>query len=121
MRYMSRHQTSRAATVWCPGPVASSVWAIDDETRQPVAIKLKYGKIENACELTNWGAPRHEHEDGRSCGDEACIRYLDWPTREHITRKGYRYAPKLPEKVWRAAVGDQSTQLTLDTDELVSA
>lgn len=114
MRYMSRNHTSRTATVWCPGPVAYSVWALDDETRRPVVIRLKYGKVENACEVTNWSHPSHEHEDGRSCSDDGCVRYLAWPMRDHVTRKGYRYAPKLPEKVWRAAVGDQCTQLALD-------
>lgn len=89
MRYMSRNHTSRTATVWCPGPIAYSVWALDDETGRPVVVKLKHGKAENACEVTNWG----------------------WPSR---------YAPKLPEKVWRAAVGDQCTQLAFD-DATVSA
>lgn len=125
MRYTDLEGQTATGTVWAPGPVANSVWVIEDghcprEPGSAVVVKLPKGKVDGAQEINRWGHPAHEHDDGRSCSDAMCLYGLSWPLRDHVIRRGYRYAPKLSEKVWRAAVGDQCTQLTLG-DTAVSA
>lgn len=122
MHYMSLNRESRTGTVWCPGPLPNSLWVLDDETRAPVVVKVKSGKVENACETSKWSIARgHQalaglYDPNPLWGDQYRAWRRDEHTgehfvpnwaRDHVARMFFRHAPALREKVWRAAVGDQ--------------
>lgn len=119
MRYTSGN-TSRTATVWSPGPLANSVWAIDDETGAPVVVKMLRGKVDAAQETREWSV-EHGMLALEGVVDPAPVRRGDdrswtrWTAqgrvpvdfRAHSARMHFREAPALSAKVWRAAVGSQ--------------
>jgi hypothetical protein len=122
MRYTSANDQVRHGAVWSPGPVANSVWVIDDETGEPVAVRIPHGDVSKAHQ-DNSGYMGEQVLSGELTAAGALpyggriIRFRDTADilarRAQENRLKLRYAPKLPEKVWRAAVGDQCEQLEL--------
>lgn len=132
MRYTATDGTTeRTGAVWAPGPLANSVWLLDDETGAPVVVKVPRGDVAAAVESA-WtvalGAEVIAHQDDTTFRPSAWLGRWDrgdlggdppW-TRDDLRPGTYfRSAPALREKVWRAAVGDQCAPEPSTFDQLV--
>lgn len=113
MRYTSLTGTARTGTVWSPGPLANSLWVLDDATGEPVVVKAPKGDVGAAHECAYALPARNVDRWGVTWVHKVRDRRTGMMRADSVAVVDYRHAPKLSEKVWRAAVGDQCEQLEL--------
>jgi hypothetical protein len=85
MEFIAADGTQKTGEVWSPGPEARSVWVLLEDGAA-VAVKLPFKDKPAAEVLHDWA-----HDAGRGRAAQ-------------VGRIEARYAPKLPEKLWREAL-----------------
>ena len=110
MNYTDRNGNVVTGTVWSPGPEANTLWVLEQDGT-PVVVKVPRGDITKAVEQ-DYALPRLENTRYGVCWTSMTLM-RGLPSLDRILPEDYRHAPKLSNKVWNAAVGDQCTQMEL--------
>lgn len=110
LRYTDLDGSAAYGVVWSPGPLPNTIWVLDEPGSSravPVRVPVKPGEVYRRVEwdLQEFVLKRHGQWLVRSSPEV-------WEGYLQVTRVSLAHAPKLPAKLWHAALAS-SEQLEL--------